>query len=86
MYGSEFTLLHKIDDKFAVGAFGAIVAVLVLCESADGEQIIANGPGNGLGIDPGFEFITDWYRNCVTAMKQGTRIFYIWMQPLSTNC
>ena len=46
--------MRKIDDKSVVDAFGAIVAVLVLCESADGEEIVVNG----LGVDPGFEFIT----------------------------
>ena len=74
-YGSESTQLRKIDDKSVVGTFCAIVAVLVLCESAHGEEIVANGPGNGLSVDPGFEFITRWYRNCVSAMKQGTGIF-----------
>ena len=66
--------LRKIDNNSVVGAFGAILAVLVLCESAGGEEIVANGPGNGLGVDQGFEFINSWYRNCVSAMKQGTAI------------
>ena len=51
------------------------MAVLVLCKSADGEEIVVNGPDNELGVDLGFEFITGWYRNCVSAMKQGTGIF-----------
>ena len=51
-----------MDNKSVVGAFGAIVAVSVLCESTDGKEIVANGPGNGLGDNPGFEFITGWYR------------------------
>ena len=57
-YGNEPTQLRKIDGKSVVGALGAIVAVLVFCESADDEEIVVNGPGNGLGVDSGFEFIT----------------------------
>ena len=68
--------MRKIDDKSVVCAFGAIVATLVLCESADGELIVANGLRNELGVDPGFDFITG-YRNCVSATKKGSGIFYV---------
>ena len=48
---------------------------------------VANGPGIGLGVNPGFEFITGWNRNHVSAMKQVTGIFfYVWMQSPSMNC
>ena len=76
-YGSESTQLHKIDDKSVVGAFGAILVAVLVLQSADGKEIVAKGPKNGLGVDPGFEFISSSYRNCVSAIKQGTGTFYV---------
>ena len=46
LYKSKRTQLRKIDNKCVVGAFSAIMAVLVLCESADGEEIVVIGQGN----------------------------------------
>ena len=77
--------MRKIDNKSIVGAFGAIMAVLVLCESAYGEEIVVNGPGNELGVDMGFE-CTGWYiRNCNFSHEACYRHFYVWMQLLSAN-
>ena len=74
-YESKCTQLRKIDSKSFVGAFRGIMALLVLCESAYGKEIVVNGPGNELGVDLGFEFITGWYiRNCISAMKHSTGI------------
>ena len=49
-----------MEGKSIDGAFGAMVAVLVLSKSAEGEEMIVNGPGNGSDVDPRFEFITGW--------------------------
>ena len=35
-----------------------------------------NGPGNELGVNLGFTFITDWYRNYISSMKQGAGILH----------